>query len=113
MGFGPRDCSDYNTGISVIPISRLTDADRKWALTAVHGGTGGRPLEGGMVLEEPDIEIGAGVSSKGTLLSLGLKPVHQLTLCSHQQTRTDRRRTRRPRWLWRAWRLQQWATEAS
>ncbi|XPS68216.1 hypothetical protein M3J09_000506 [Ascochyta lentis] len=64
VGFGPRDCSDYNSGISVIPISRLTDADRKWALTAEHGGTGGRPLEGGMVLEEPDIEIGAGVSSK-------------------------------------------------
>lgn len=49
----------------MIPISRLTDADRKWALTAEHGGTGGRALEGGMVLEEPDIEIGAGVSSKG------------------------------------------------
>ncbi|KAF1829061.1 hypothetical protein BDW02DRAFT_510868 [Decorospora gaudefroyi] len=65
VGFGPRDCSDYQTGISVVPISRLTDADRKWALTAEHGGTGGRPLEGGMVIEEPDIEIGAGVSSKG------------------------------------------------
>ncbi|KAF2024976.1 hypothetical protein EK21DRAFT_117230 [Setomelanomma holmii] len=64
VGFGPRDCSDYQTGISVIPISRLTDADRKWALTAEHGGTGGRPLESGMVIEEPDIEIGAGVSSK-------------------------------------------------
>lgn len=64
VGFGPRDCSDYQSGISVIPISRLTDADRKWALTAEHGGTGGRPLEGGMVIEEPDIEIGAGVSSK-------------------------------------------------
>lgn len=51
----------------MIPISRLTDADRKWALTAEYGGTGGRPLEGGMVLEEPDIEIGAGVSSKGML----------------------------------------------
>lgn len=65
MGFGPRDCSDYNSGVSVIPISRLTDADRKWVLTAEYGGTGGRPLEGGMVIEEPDIEIGAGVSSKG------------------------------------------------
>ncbi|KAF1918257.1 hypothetical protein BDU57DRAFT_537828 [Ampelomyces quisqualis] len=64
VGFGPRDCSDYQTGISIIPISRLTDADRKWALTAEHGGTGGRALEGGMVIEEPDIEIGAGVSSK-------------------------------------------------
>lgn len=64
VGFGPRDCSDYNTGISIIPISRLTDADRKWVVTAENGGTGGRPLEGGMVIEEPDIEIGAGVSSK-------------------------------------------------
>ncbi|KAF1997178.1 hypothetical protein P154DRAFT_441659 [Amniculicola lignicola CBS 123094] len=65
VGFGPRDCSDYNSGISVIPISRLTDADRKWVVNAEFGGTGGRPLEAGMVLEEPDIEIGAGVSSKG------------------------------------------------
>ncbi|KAF1961184.1 hypothetical protein CC80DRAFT_232392 [Byssothecium circinans] len=64
VGFGPRDCSNYDNGVSVIPISRLTDADRKWVVTAEHGGTGGRPLEGGMVIEEPDIEIGAGVSSK-------------------------------------------------
>ncbi|KAF2688953.1 hypothetical protein K458DRAFT_414623 [Lentithecium fluviatile CBS 122367] len=64
VGFGPRDCSDYNTGISVIPISRLTDADRKWVVTAENGGTGGLPLQEGMVIEEPDIEIGAGVSSK-------------------------------------------------
>lgn len=65
MGFGPRDCSDYQTGISIIPIDRLTEADRKWMLTAEYGGTGGRPIETGMVVEEPDIEIGAGVSSKG------------------------------------------------
>jgi protein NRD1 len=64
VGFGPRDCSDYQTGVSVIPIERLTEADRKWMLTAEYGGTGGRPIESGMVVEEPDIEIGAGVSSK-------------------------------------------------
>lgn len=64
VGFGPRDCSDYTTGISIIPIDRLTDADRKWVVTAEYGGTGGKPLQGGMVIEEPDIEIGAGVSSK-------------------------------------------------
>jgi protein NRD1 len=64
VGFGPRDCSDYQTGISVIPIERLTNADRKWLLTAEYGGTGGRPIEFGMVVEEPDIEIGAGLSSK-------------------------------------------------
>ncbi|KAI0479074.1 hypothetical protein GGR56DRAFT_633355 [Xylariaceae sp. FL0804] len=64
VGFGPRDCSDYQTGISVIPISKLTEADRKWMLSAEYGGSGGRPIESGMVVEEPDIEIGAGVSSK-------------------------------------------------
>ncbi|EXJ93858.1 hypothetical protein A1O1_02251 [Capronia coronata CBS 617.96] len=64
VGFGPRDCSDYATGVSVIPIERLTDADRKWLVTAEYGGTGGLPIEQFMVVEEPDIEIGAGVSSK-------------------------------------------------
>ncbi|KAJ5709611.1 RNA binding protein Nrd1 [Penicillium malachiteum] len=64
VGFGPRDCSDYQTGISIIPIERLTEADRKWMLTAEYGGTGGHSIESGMVVEEPDIEIGAGVSSK-------------------------------------------------
>ena len=65
----------------MVPISRLTDADRKWALTAEHGGTGGRPLEGGMVIEEPDIEIGAGVSSKG--ISVILVTAMILTLHSN------------------------------
>lgn len=64
VGFGPRDCSDYQTGISVIPIHKLTEADRKWMLTAPFGGSGGRPIVGGLCVEEPDIEIGAGVSSK-------------------------------------------------
>lgn len=65
VGFGPRDCSDYQSGISCIPIERLTDADRKWMLSAEYGGTGGKSIEPYMVVEEPDIEIGAGVSSKG------------------------------------------------
>lgn len=34
-------------------------------LSAEYGGTGGKAIEPGMVVEEPDIEIGAGVSSKG------------------------------------------------
>lgn len=65
VGFGPRECCDYATGISVIPIDTLTDADHKWMVSAEFGGTGGRPIESGLVVEEPDIEIGAGVSSKG------------------------------------------------
>lgn len=73
VGFGPRDCSDYTSGISVIPISRLTDADRKWVVNAEYGGTGGRPLEAGMIIEEPDIEIGAGVSSKAISQKMHLR----------------------------------------
>lgn len=64
VGFGPRDCSDYSSGISEVPIDRLTEADRKWMLSAEYGGTGGLPITGGLVVEEPDIEIGQGVSSK-------------------------------------------------
>ena len=52
----------------MIPIAKLTDADVKWMLTAEYGGSGGKKLETGMVVEEPDIEIGAGVSSKGMVL---------------------------------------------
>ena len=48
----------------MLPIDVLTEADRRWVLEAKYGGTGGRQLETGMVIEEPDIEIGAGVSSK-------------------------------------------------
>lgn len=33
-------------------------------LTAEYGGSGGKPIEQYMVVEEPDIEIGQGVSSK-------------------------------------------------
>lgn len=64
VGFGPRDCCNYQHGISIIPISRLTDADRTWVVQAQWGGTGGQPLSSGMVIDEPDIEIGAGISSK-------------------------------------------------
>lgn len=71
VGFGPRDCNDYATGVSIVPIDRLTDADRKWVLTAPHGGSGGRPIESGLVMEEPDIEIGAGVSSKAISRRMG------------------------------------------
>lgn len=64
VGFGPRDCCEYSSGVSTIPIDRLTDADKRWVTTAEYGGTGGQRLEDNLVIEEPDIEIGAGVSSK-------------------------------------------------
>ena len=71
VGFGPRECCDYNEGVSVIPIDRLTDADRRWILSADYGGNGGRDITHGQVMEEPDIEIGAGVSSKAISLRVG------------------------------------------
>lgn len=64
VGFGPRDCCNYQHGISIIPIQRLTDADKAWVVKAQWGGTGGEPLVSGIVIDEPDIEIGAGISSK-------------------------------------------------
>lgn len=64
VGFGPRECCEYETGISIIPLSKLTEADKRWTVEAEYGGTGGLPLESGLCIEEPDIEIGAGVSSK-------------------------------------------------
>jgi len=41
-------------------------------LTAEYGGTGGASIESFMVVEEPDIEIGAGVSSKGKHIVLNI-----------------------------------------
>lgn len=65
VGYGPRDCCDYIHGVSIIPIDRLTDADKRWVNSAEWGGAGmDRPLVPNMVMEEPDIEIGEGVSSK-------------------------------------------------
>ncbi|SCU95878.1 LAFA_0G02872g1_1 [Lachancea sp. 'fantastica'] len=64
VGFGPRDCCDYQHGYSVIPLHRLTDADKKWTTHAEWGGTAGQPLQQGLAFEEPDIVVGEGVSSK-------------------------------------------------
>lgn len=64
VGFGPRDCCNYQHGISIIPIERLTEADKSWVVSAYWGGTGGQPLVSGIVIDEPDIEIGTGISSK-------------------------------------------------
>lgn len=73
-------------------------------LTAEYGGTGDKQIEPGMVVEEPDIEIGAGVSSKGKYHFLIL--VHfQDTNSIHSDLKTyaDRQRwpartTLDPRW---------------
>ncbi|KAG0299759.1 hypothetical protein BGZ98_009779 [Dissophora globulifera] len=56
-GFGPRDCFDYTTGASVIPLERLTDTDRRWLSQSVVGGFGlQEPIRGGVTIVEPNIE---------------------------------------------------------
>lgn len=40
-------------------------------LNAEYGGSGGQEIESGMVVEEPDIEIGQGVSSKAISRRMG------------------------------------------
>ncbi|CAG8437369.1 2812_t:CDS:2 [Diversispora eburnea] len=70
-GFGPKDCFDFVNGESLIPLGRLTETDRKWLLTSKWGGTSGRPLIGGIVVEEPDIVIGEGFSSGSSNKKLG------------------------------------------
>ncbi|KAG9323546.1 hypothetical protein KVV02_003070 [Mortierella alpina] len=39
-GFGPRDCFDYTSGESIIPVDRLTDTDRRWLGQSIVGGFG-------------------------------------------------------------------------
>ncbi|CAG8449118.1 26701_t:CDS:2 [Dentiscutata erythropus] len=82
-GFGPKNCFDFDTGESLIPLNRLTETDRKWLFTSERGGTGGRDIVGGIVVEEPDIVIGEGFSSGSGNKKLGPQ---------HESTRKERRR---------------------
>lgn len=83
VGFGPTKFADYKMGESTLPIDVLTDADKKWMVTAEFGGTGGLEIQEGMVVEEPDIEIGAGPSSKGNILTSCIRFQQLLTFQSH------------------------------
>ncbi|KAG5461258.1 MAG: hypothetical protein BJ554DRAFT_6574, partial [Olpidium bornovanus] len=62
-GFGPKDIFDYINGASIIPLARLTDADRRWLTASRHGGFGARPIHGGVTIEEPDVIPGTGMAS--------------------------------------------------
>lgn len=61
-------------------------------LTADYGGTGGKPIESGLVVEEPDIEIGAGVSSKGKSTRRTAFDAPDSSSCSHQPSHGHRPR---------------------
>lgn len=60
-------------------------------LTATHGGTGGVPLTGGLIVEEPDIEIGQGVSSKGRTYDVDPRdrPAHPNSVAMSKRRPTD------------------------
>ncbi|CAG8614670.1 7602_t:CDS:10 [Ambispora leptoticha] len=66
VGFGPKECYNFKTGESIIPLVRLTETDKRWLKTSEVGGTGGRELIGGVAIEEPNIVIGEGPSSGST-----------------------------------------------
>ncbi|KAJ3415326.1 hypothetical protein HDV05_005196 [Chytridiales sp. JEL 0842] len=51
-GFGPKDIFDYRTGVSIYPLAKMTETDKRWISTS---GRGGGPLQGGTVVEEPDV----------------------------------------------------------
>ncbi|TPX49837.1 hypothetical protein SeMB42_g02458 [Synchytrium endobioticum] len=51
-GFGPKPCFDYNLGESFLPIDTLSEMDIKWLMSSRRGGG---TMEGGMVIEEPDV----------------------------------------------------------
>ncbi|KAI9099494.1 hypothetical protein DFS34DRAFT_73644 [Phlyctochytrium arcticum] len=50
-GYGPKEFFDYTTGETLFPMARMTDVERR---TITQSGRGGGPIEGGMVVEEPD-----------------------------------------------------------
>lgn len=100
VGFGPTSCADYKEGLSTIPINVLTDADRKWMLHAEYGGTGGKAIESGMIVEEPDIEIGAGPSSKGITLNTAICHSERYAANIDHSHISSRRRSKRRSW-WR------------
>ncbi|KAK6458846.1 uncharacterized protein RJT20DRAFT_84872, partial [Scheffersomyces xylosifermentans] len=56
VGFGPREFSFEQYGVSIIPIERLSPLEMESAVTSLRGGTGGPPLQSGLVIEEPDLK---------------------------------------------------------
>ncbi|KAJ3097130.1 hypothetical protein HDU97_005132 [Phlyctochytrium planicorne] len=51
-GFGPKDIFDYSNGYTILPINRMSESDRRWISAGIRGGG---PIEGGTVVEEPNV----------------------------------------------------------
>ncbi|KAJ3237348.1 hypothetical protein HDU81_009570 [Chytriomyces hyalinus] len=52
-GFGPKEHFKYETGETAFPVAEMSEADKKAIGQARYGG--GRPIQGGLIIEEPDI----------------------------------------------------------
>ncbi|TPX76154.1 hypothetical protein CcCBS67573_g02566 [Chytriomyces confervae] len=72
-GFGPKEHFKYETGETAFPVNEMSEADKKAIGQARYGG--GRPIQGGLIIEEPDIsdEVydGAGAGSGSSFGSAG------------------------------------------
>lgn len=55
---------DQSIGEMVVPIFRLTASDIQNIKTSEIGGTGGRALKSGDVIEEPNVKLGTGLGSR-------------------------------------------------
>ncbi|KAJ3056585.1 hypothetical protein HK097_005748, partial [Rhizophlyctis rosea] len=53
-GYGPKEFFDYSTGETLFPLVRMTDADKRHISQSPRGGG---PIEGGTVVEEPDVNF--------------------------------------------------------
>ncbi|KAJ3207162.1 hypothetical protein HDU67_007631, partial [Dinochytrium kinnereticum] len=51
-GFGPKNTFDYATGFNIVPISRMSESNKKWISTSNRGGG---PIQGSTVIEEPNV----------------------------------------------------------
>ncbi|KAJ3038630.1 hypothetical protein HDV00_000474 [Rhizophlyctis rosea] len=53
-GYGPKEFFDYSTGETLFPLVRMTDSDKRHISATTRGGG---PIQGGTVVEEPDVNF--------------------------------------------------------
>lgn len=52
-GYGPKEYFDFMTGVSTVPLNRLSKPEQTWMKTSYRGGG---PVVGGTTVEEPETE---------------------------------------------------------
>lgn len=59
-GFGNKQQFDFTVGESILRINEMKEQEKRWVQTTARGGG---PLETGMAMEEPDVQIGSKIDS--------------------------------------------------